>query len=204
MQDAPFDLLPEAARRDTPLSAGDVVFRQGDAPFGVFRVLSGRVALRRVTGDGETLVLHTAQAGTMFAEASLFADAYHCEAVATRPGVVACYGKSAVLEALARPDFTRAFAALLSRQVQETRHIVELRAIRSARDRVLAGLRLGLLSGSVTEFAGLIGLSREACYRALAALTSEGLAIRTARGRYRLARGAAAQATSTQVFMPPI
>ncbi len=48
----------------------------------------------------------------------------------------------------------------------------------------LAGGGLGKLTGSVTQFASQIGLTKEACYRALRDLSDQGFLIKTGRGRY--------------------
>lgn len=59
-----------------------------------------------------------------------------------------------------------------------------LHAVKSANDRVLLAVQLGKLTGSITQFATQIGLSKEACYRALRELSDQGLLIKTGRGRH--------------------
>lgn len=87
--------------RTKALARGEALFRQGDAKTGVFEVTLGRLRLERRTFDGRLVVLHTARAGELFAEASLFADAYHCDAVAITDAVVDVYDKAALLADLA-------------------------------------------------------------------------------------------------------
>jgi len=85
------------------------------------------------------------------------------------------------------PALAEAFMARLARQLQELRARMELRNIRSARDRVLQYLRLraGIhgrsiaVEGQLQDIAAEIGMSREALYRTLAALESEGHLTRT-------------------------
>lgn len=48
------------------------LFRQGDEPFAIFKLLSGQLSLVRVTPDGSEVPMHTVQAGEFFAEAALF------------------------------------------------------------------------------------------------------------------------------------
>ena len=82
--------------------------------------------------------------------------------------------------------FALALVARLSGQVQGYRRRLELMAIRSAPERVFAGLADGRLTGSVIDFAADLGLTHEAVYRALAELVRAGRVERPARGVYRV------------------
>src|ERR1700739_3479000 len=120
------------------LAPGDRLSRQGDPAAAISKVESGRLRLIRRTVDDHLVILHTARRGEFFAEASLFADAYHCDAVAAAPSSVRVYSKEIVMEAMrTNPALAEAFMARLARQLQELRTRMELRNIRSARDRVL-------------------------------------------------------------------
>jgi CRP/FNR family transcriptional regulator, dissimilatory nitrate respiration regulator len=85
------------------------------------------------------------------------------------------------------PALAEAFVARLARQLQELRTRMELRNIRSARDRVLQYVRLRAanhgrsisIEGQLQDIAAEIGITREAMYRTLAALEAEGLLTRT-------------------------
>ena len=85
------------------------------------------------------------------------------------------------------PALAEAFMARLARQLQELRARMELRNIRSARERVLQYLRLRAgvhgrsiaIEGQFQDIAAEIGISREALYRTLAALEAEGYLTRT-------------------------
>jgi CRP/FNR family transcriptional regulator, dissimilatory nitrate respiration regulator len=80
-----------------------------------------------------------------------------------------------------------ALMARLARQLQELRARMELRNIRSARERVLQYLRLRAgvhgrsiaVEGQLQDIAAEIGMTREALYRTLAALEAEGCLMRT-------------------------
>jgi CRP-like cAMP-binding protein len=170
------------------LAPGELLFRQGDAAVAIYRVESGRLRLIRRTVDDHLVILHTAQCGELFAEASLFADEYHCDAVAAAQSSVRVYPKEIVMGALrTEPAFAEAFMAQLAHQLQELRARMELRNVRSARDRVLQYLRLraGIdgrsiaMEGHLQDIAAEIGMTREALYRALAALETEGHLSRT-------------------------
>lgn len=189
----PLGWLPLALRQASTLrrlAPGEALFRQGDRAAAIFAVERGRLLLVRQTADGRTLTLHTARAGELFAEASLFSDIYHCDAVAAAPAAVRVYPKRQLLGAIRRdPKLAEAFLALLARQVQSLRARLEQRNIRSARERVLRHLALAAdgggrvvrLGGTLMDLAAEIGLTHEALYRTLAALERDG-AIARAKG----------------------
>ncbi|MDP2792983.1 MAG: cyclic nucleotide-binding domain-containing protein [Sulfurisoma sp.] len=60
--------------------AGSTLLHRGDKSFGIFFLATGKRRLQRLTPDGGTVTLHMARPGEFFAEASPFADAYHCDA----------------------------------------------------------------------------------------------------------------------------
>ena len=180
------DALPpslEAGSIVRVLSPGELLFRQGDRAAAIYKVESGRLRLIRRTVDDHLVILHTAGRGEFFAEASLFAEAYHCDAIAAAQSRVWVYPKAIVMAALRTdPALAETFIARLARQLQELRARMELRNIRSARERVLQypWLRAGVhgrsiaIEGQLQDVAAEIGMSREALYRTLAALEAEG------------------------------
>ena len=170
------------------LAPGELLFRQGDPASAIYKVESGRLRLIRRTVDDHLVILHTARRGEFFAEASLFADAYHCDAVAAAPSSIRVYPKQSVMDAMRTdPALAEAFMARLARQLQELRARMELGNIRSARDRVLQYLRLRAgvhdlsvaIEGQLQDIAAEIGMTREALYRTLATLEAEGHLTRT-------------------------
>jgi CRP-like cAMP-binding protein len=182
----PSSLAAEAGSRE--LAAGEELFRRGDRASAIFAVETGRLRLVRRTIDDRLVILHTASAGEVFAEAALFAASYHCDAVAVQPSRVRVYPKAKLLTAMrAEPALLEGFAASLARQLQALRTRLELRNIRSASSRLLHYLaliagpdgRTITLDGPLQDFAGDLGLSREALYRALAKLEAAGHVVRT-------------------------
>lgn len=165
------------------LAPGATVFRQGDPASAVFVVEAGRVRLTRVLADGMPLILHVADAGESFAEASLSATHYHCDAVAETDSIVLALPKRDLLALLTtNPAESIALALTLASQVRDLRTKLELRNIRSATERVFAWLRLHAigdplqvpLKRSWTLIAEELGLTREAVYRALAVPERQG------------------------------
>ena len=186
----PYNRLPEAAQQRLSAIPRETLFRQGAATKGLYVVLSGRVHLERVGPQGERFVIHRATAGTSFAEASIFSERYHCDAVAISACNLVRIDAAAVLAAFGDAEFARAYGRQAARQVQAQRQLLEFVGIRSARDRVLAGLAAGLLDGTVMEFAAQLHLSHEAVYRALRALVNAGHVTNPSRGEYHLSSAA--------------
>ena len=165
------------------LGNGETLFRQGDAPLGLFEVASGRIRLVRFGSNGGETHLYTAREGEIFAEASLFSATYHCDAIAAQASSVRFYPKAAILAALdVDRGFARDFMATLARQVMSLRMRLEQRDIKSAQDRLMhylevnaeAGGQTFRLEGALKDIAAEIGLSHEALYRTMKQLEIAG------------------------------
>ena len=135
------DWLPESVREASQirkLGVGAHLFRKGDAVFGIFEVMQGRLSMVRYTPEGQKVVIHSSLSGSLFAEAALFAKAYHCDAIAEEETEILVFDKGAVLSAFRDdPDRAENFMAGLARQVQGLRAKLEERSIRSARQRLI-------------------------------------------------------------------
>ena len=185
MLDTLLNDLPPRALKTIKARQGDTLFRSGKKSSGLFRVLRGTVFLQRTTRSGDALILHRASAGDFFAEASIFSDTYHCDAICAVDSLVIRYGRRAILAIMHQdPAFASLFAQHLAEQVQRHRAHAEILAIRSAKQRIFAAVHAGYLQGRVTELAGRINLTHEACYRGLKALCDDGKLRRVGRGRY--------------------
>ena len=183
----PFSHLPRSACRTIEMQKGDVLFRQTQTTSGLYRVVSGCVTLQRTGLDGDILTLHRALSGGLFAEASVFSATYHCDAICTEAGSVTKIAKVDVIATMqSNPAFSEGFTRLLAVQVQQYRAHIQLLAIPSAKERILAAVQAGYLDATVTELATRINLSHEACYRALRGLCDDGRLIRVGRGKYAL------------------
>jgi CRP-like cAMP-binding protein len=185
-------LFERALRRS--LRAGETLFLRQDKPFGLYLLESGEIRLTRSDQEGREMTLFRAQPGETFAEAALFSEMYHCDAVASVPSVVHLLPRSAVLEAFAsEPDIAQAFMATLACQVMTLRTRLENRNLRTARERVLHYLglqargmdRVVRVNSTLKSMASELGLTHESLYRTLAALEAEG-AIERGQGEIRL------------------
>jgi CRP-like cAMP-binding protein len=182
--------------RRKSLPAGATLFRRGDPAVAVYWIEKGRIALVRHTVEGSRVKLFTAGPGESFAEAALFSDVYHCDAVAEVATRVLVVPKSALRTMLGRQrPAAQKFMTRLAHQVHDLRQRLELRNVRSARERVWRYLvsNVGedgttvLLKGTLMELAADLGLAHEVLYRALAALAAGG-EIERRKGRIRLTR----------------
>jgi CRP/FNR family transcriptional regulator, dissimilatory nitrate respiration regulator len=170
--------LDETKLERRSLARNEYLFKQGDKVRAIYFIEDGRLRLDRRTFDGRSLIFGTSSAGEFFVEAALFAEIFHCDAIATEPSRVRIYPKAAVLEALnTDPSNALPFLRLMAHQVIASRQRLELMKIRSAKDRVILYLDLHAgEDGSVTlkselqDIASELGLTREAFYRTLASL----------------------------------
>ncbi|RWA75289.1 MAG: Crp/Fnr family transcriptional regulator [Mesorhizobium sp.] len=186
---APAEWLPRNIEaRQRLMVRGEVLFRKDDPTAGLYHVEQGQVRLSRVDRTGREVVLHVAGPGGLIAEASLFAQVYHCDAVAVADAKVRLYPKDALLAEFRRnPEALAGFAAGLAHELMALRTRLELRNIRSARERVENYLALNTgsdrrtiaLRGTVKELAAELGLTHEALYRMLSTLEAEGAITRT-------------------------
>lgn len=170
------------------LARNEALFRQGEKVTAIYFVEVGRLRLERQTIDGRSLVVGTTSSGKFFVEAALFADIFHCDAVATEPSQVRVYPKAAVLNALrADPAHAMSLLSLVAHQVIELRHHIEIMKVRSAKERVMLYLDLNTgpdgrtidLRSQLQDIASELGLTREVLYRTLARLEQAGAIERT-------------------------
>lgn len=193
----PLDRLDQTAQKRISLASGDSLFLQDTPTKGLYFLEHGSLELHRFTNSGDTIVLHRVMPGETFAEASLFTDKYHCEVVATTASKVLELNRKAVLDKFASDNaFAIMLAARFASQIQLYRRRLEIIAIRSAEDRVHAALSDNMLTGNIKSFAGEIGLSHEAVYRALSQLVRRKQIEKIARGQYRVVASDISRTTS--------
>lgn len=190
MLPAPFDQLTATSQNSRVVTEGEHLFLQGDVARAIYFVQRGEIRLVRHGEAGTLVPVFRALSGDTFAEAALFSPVYHCDAVASRPSTVISLNKPVILSVMERdPSFALALTKRFAGQVQAYRRRLEIQAIASAHDRVLAALSDGWLTGTVVDFAAEIGLSHEATFRALSRLVQDGRAVRPARGCYQVVQG---------------
>ncbi|MEN6587282.1 MAG: Crp/Fnr family transcriptional regulator [Sulfuricella sp.] len=171
--------------RSMEMEKGQTIFRFGDEVDAVYRVLEGEVRLTRFSPEGAEIVLYRARKGEFFAEASLFAARYHCDAICTHPGRCLRLPADALRQRLANDaDFALEWIATLSRSLRQQRAAQERLSLKSLRMRVIHYIvdrgEAGRveLDQPVNRWATELGASHEALYRTLAEMEREGLLLR--------------------------
>ncbi len=151
-------------------AAGALLFRRGEPIHWLHFVVTGRVNLVRQTLQGSDLVLQRAQTGSPLAEASLFAERYHCDGRAEVATETLGIRIAAARERLSRePEFARWWAEHLAREVQVARLRAELLTLKTVAERLDAWLSLNggtvPIRGARARLAAELGVSPEALYR---------------------------------------
>lgn len=167
------ELVERNSRGHLALAAGDVLFRAGEPVVRLHLVVSGGMNLERCSVTGLRFVLQSASAGDIVAEPSIFADHYHCAAIAISDTLIlfadvdhvrrAVLGNTEALERLARQ---------FARDVQSARMRAEILTFHRLSDRLDAWLDLngGVLpeKGQWLTLAAHLAVTPEALYRELA------------------------------------
>lgn len=176
-------LIPPALRetaRLTECPAGKTLFRQGGRPKAMYCVLDGEVRLLRRSRNGAEVILQRSRGG-FFAEASLEAKAYHCDAVAAEDARLLAFPLRDFRAALDDDwTFRNAWMALLAREVRRLRARCERLSLHGAEARILHAIESEGAAGTLVlaqsrkAWAAELGLTHEALYRALARLQAAG------------------------------
>ncbi len=171
------------------LEMGQIVFQQGDPAESLYWVRSGRLRLVSFTW-AQVITHYMVEAGESFGETALYFDTYSCTAIADRPTQVSAIPKQAFREALRySPQLSEWYLAQLTQRFHQVKGLLELRSIRSARERVLHYLiqHTGseqpalILDRPLKAWAGELGITPEGLSRTLAQLETAGVITRRKR-----------------------
>lgn len=174
--------LPAAARlrtRRIQVPRQGTVFCRGDRPQAMFFVLTGEVRLLRRSRAGDDIVLQRARRGFL-AEASLDQSTYHCDAVAAQDSALLAIDRKAFAEALRRPEIGDRWCDHLARELRKVRAQSERLSLKTARERIVHFIETEGEGGEVElgrskkDWAGELGVTHEALYRALARMEQHG------------------------------
>jgi CRP/FNR family transcriptional regulator, dissimilatory nitrate respiration regulator len=168
MSDNFFD-LPATER---VLRKGRYLFHQSDAVQHMFQIVESEVQLIRRDKQGHKLILQRGGQGNILAEASLFTNTYHCDAVAVEVSGVRCFSRNDVLKRFeSDPIFTKQWATHLASEVRTARFKAEVLSQRTVAQHLdMWLLQNGVLpdKGTWKQLAAEIGTSPEALYREIA------------------------------------
>jgi CRP/FNR family transcriptional regulator, dissimilatory nitrate respiration regulator len=172
------------------LTKGEILFSQNEPAQAIFVVDSGCIKLVHFTDTGKIINHYSVTAGQYFAELALFNDTYVCTAVADIPTKIIYFPKQLFLKALEEDiNLLRNFTEKLAQQLHYTKLLLELRGIRSARDRVLHYLRVMAptnekiidLEHPLKDIANDIGIAPEVLSRTLTQLQKDSVITRIKR-----------------------
>ena len=164
------------------LKKDESLFLQNSQADSLFFLEKGRIKLIRDTEDGKPLVIHIAYAQETFAEASMFASNYHCNAVSDTASIVRVYSKKDIKKYLENNNNAMMdLLSLYTKQVRGLRLLNEIKSINSAYDRVLTFLNSEAdnnleinFSYSLKDMSQKLGLAHETFYRTLKQLELDG------------------------------
>lgn len=164
--------LQDFARRELAFEPDEAVFRQGDKVRQMFFVTAGAVHLVRHQESGAPIVLQRAGPGAILAEASLYSDTYHCDAVAVAKSALCAVSKPALLARMEqRPALAAALIRRFAHELQHARFHAELLSMKTVAARLDAWLGWhGALParGEWMRLSAELGVSPEALYREIA------------------------------------
>lgn len=183
----PSDLQNQASYQN--FTSKQILFQQGEATHSIYFLISGQLRLASFTEE-QIINYYFIQDGESFTETALFSDTYLCTALADVPSRVAIIDKELFRQALRDyPDLANLYMNQLSHRLKIVKTLLELRSIRSARERLLQYLirqieplsRTLVLQRPLKDLATELGLSAEALSRTLSRLQEEGVITRRQR-----------------------
>ncbi len=168
-----FDILSALGSAPRHVMAGQTLFRTGDRVAALFTVITGEVALERVSERGARLILQRACACDIVAEPSIFAVHYHCDAVAVANTIVRSMPLPVILAELSRDgDAMEQFARHLAYEVQQARQRAEILSLKRLSERLDAWIVFNgdvlPMKGQWQSIAAQLAVTPEAFYRELA------------------------------------
>ncbi|MEQ1945426.1 Crp/Fnr family transcriptional regulator [Mesorhizobium sp. VNQ89] len=173
MSDSLFERFLKHADREQRLAAGSALFRLGDPVLSLFLVTAGELRLVRALPHGSQLTLQRARCASVLAEASLFADRYHCDVLAAEESAVRAVPVAKARSALeSDPTLASLLMRHLAGEVHRTRMRAEILSLKSVAARLGAWMALNgdalPPKGRRHLVASEIGVTPEALYRELA------------------------------------
>lgn len=163
-------LFADAPRR--VLRRGALIFRRDDPVRQALWLERGRAALTRPASTGAGLTLGQAEGPCWLAEASAFAERYHCDAEALTEVALRALPKARLIEAVttSAPGLALTLIERLSRELRDARARAERLALKTVAERLDAweaalGPKPATLSWA--RVADEIGVTPEALYREL-------------------------------------
>jgi CRP-like cAMP-binding protein len=121
---------------------GELLYRAGDSPQGIFCIVSGLIGLVIHAESGNDRLVRLFRSGQFLGHRSLLAhETHHASAVALEPTRVKFFEKSAFLQAIqSKPSLAKDLLQTLARELGESERRLTSFSERSVRSRVAEGL----------------------------------------------------------------
>ncbi|AOJ11054.1 Crp/Fnr family transcriptional regulator [Burkholderia mayonis] len=131
-----------AAAAPRRLAAGQILFRRGDAPCGLYAVLSGALSVGAVDASGKEALLTVAEPTTWFGEIALFDELPRThDAIALEDALLMHVPQAALQQLLDEtPRYWRHFALLMAQKLRMSFMNVEALTLMSAAQRLASRL----------------------------------------------------------------
>ena len=105
------------------LDADTYPFHQNDTVQSLYVVMKGLIELTRYQEHGESIVLQRARQHSILAEASVYSERYHCDAIVKIPSIVIEIPKRRFRDKLNNDQiFTELWTTHLAREMQSARY----------------------------------------------------------------------------------
>lgn len=188
----PEDLTSLTAHQSRQIyKKGEVIFREGAYPSGIFYIISGKAKKFKVDAEGKELIIYVANTGELIGYHSILSeDRYPDSAAALEESVIAFIPKDDFLKVLEESNIlSKRLLKTLSHEFAVLANGLTLFAQRSARERLALQLLVlrekykeGAEPGADTainlsrnDLASLVGTARENVVRLLTELKEEGI-----------------------------
>ncbi|MCU6433967.1 Crp/Fnr family transcriptional regulator [Undibacterium sp. Jales W-56] len=171
------------------LRPGEMLFRQGDAPGGLYALLTGTLKMSTLSEDGKEAILVVLESGTWFGEISLIDQQPRThDATALGAAEVLVLPNNVFQMLMQRTAFSQAIARMLAGRIRLLYGIVEDATLRSTRARIARRLLLlahgdASLSNSARPrvpvsqeaLAMMLGITRQTLSKELKLLVKQGI-----------------------------
>jgi CRP-like cAMP-binding protein len=170
---------------------GEVIFREGAYPMGIYFIVKGKVKKYKADRDGTEQIIYVANTGELLGYHAVFSGDYYPDSAAViEDSVIACIPKEDFMEVLNRSELlTRRLLKTLSHEFSVLANSLTMFARRSVRERLALQLivvrekyKRDLEPGQVVEIdlsrddlASLVGTARENVVRMLSEFKGEGI-----------------------------
>jgi CRP-like cAMP-binding protein len=193
LKDLPAEHLAKLMARKTEhgYKRGDVIFREGAYPQGIYFIVKGKVKKYKADVGGAEQIIYVAKAGELLGyHAILSGEHYPDSAAVIEESVIACIPREDFMEVLHGSELlTRRLLKTLSHEFSVLANSLTMLARRSVRERLALQLVVvrekykgDFAPGEVVEIdlsredlAGLVGTARENVVRALSEFKEEGI-----------------------------